>query len=209
MTLDFLYYLAMLGTIAFALSGAMAAARKEMDIFGFFIVGLAPAIGGGTLRDLLLGAEQIFWISDPNYIYMVMGVAAIAFFQVHRLEGKRLAWLMWADALGLALFTMMGTKAALAQGLPLVIVVSMGVITGTFGGIIRDVICNEIPLLLQKEIYALPAIAGSLAYALLSLYSPMSESLCLAIGLGSVLAIRIPAMVLGWSLPGYKRESTD
>lgn len=153
----------MIGTVVFALSGAMAAARKELDIFGFIIVGLAPAVGGGTVRDLLLNAEKVFWVEDLNFLYVVIVVAVIAFFQVHRLEGKRYTLLMWADAFGLALFTVMGTQIAMTYDIHPVMVVVMGMITGTFGGMVRDIICNEVPFLLQKEIYALAAIVGSCA----------------------------------------------
>jgi uncharacterized membrane protein YeiH len=200
---DPIYFLAMIGTAVFALSGAMAAARKELDIFGFIIVGLAPAVGGGTVRDLLLGADKVFWIEDLNFLYVVSVVAVISFFQVHRLEGKRYTLLMWADAFGLALFTVMGTQIALTYDIHPVMVVVMGMITGTFGGMVRDIICNEIPFLLQKEIYALAAIGGSCTY-LFFLHLGLEEQGAMVISIGATFVLRGLAIVFGWSLPPYK-----
>jgi len=201
--LDPIYFLAMMGTAVFALSGAMAAARKELDIFGFIIVGLAPAVGGGTIRDLLLDADYVFWMKDLNYIYVASTVAIISFFQVHRLDGKRYTLLMWADAFGLALFTVMGTQVAMTFNVHPVIAVVMGMITGTFGGMIRDVICNEVPFLLKKEIYALAAIAGSCMYLLLiELGIPTQGSMVVSIAV--TFMVRGLAIVLRWSLPPYR-----
>lgn len=204
--MDPIYIMAMLGTVVFALSGAMAAARKGLDIFGFFIVAFAPAVGGGTLRDLLLGAGAVFWIEDLSYIYITAAVAVIAFFQVHRLEGKRQTLLIWADALGLSLFTIMGAQKAMDFGAPAVIVIVMGMVTGTFGGMVRDVICNELPLLLRQEIYALAAIAGATVYwGLVTL--GISEQVAMLWSATATLGVRGPAIIFGWSLPPYQPRS--
>lgn len=207
MTIDPIFILAMMGTAVFALSGAMAAARQELDIFGFIIVGLAPAIGGGTVRDLLLGAEYVFWINDLSYIYVASAVAILAFFQVHRLDGKRYTLLTWADALGLALFTIMGTQIAVDQDLHPLICVMMGMITGTFGGMLRDIICNEVPFLLQKEIYALAAIAGSCAYLLL-IYLGLDDQGAMVIAMATTFIVRGLAIVFSWSLPPYRSHGS-
>lgn len=206
MSEEVIYILAMMGTAVFALSGAMAAARKELDIFGFIIVGMAPAVGGGTVRDLLLDADYVFWVKDLNYFYVASAVAVISFFQVHRLAGKRYTLLMWADAFGLALFTIMGTQVAQAYDIHPVMVVIMGMVTGTFGGMVRDIICNEVPLLLQKEIYALAAIAGSCAYLLL-LQAGLEEQGAMIIGVATTFIVRGLAIVFGWSLPPYRPTS--
>ncbi|WP_038012821.1 trimeric intracellular cation channel family protein [Terasakiella pusilla] len=208
MTIDVFYILAMIGTAVFALSGAMAAARQELDIFGFIIVGLAPAIGGGTIRDLLMGAEYVFWMIDLNYIYVASVVAIIAFFQVHRLDGKRYTLLTWADGLGLALFTIMGTQIAVDHDLHPVICVAMGMITGTFGGMIRDVICNEVPFLLQKEIYALAAIAGSCAYMVLIAVG-LEDQGAMIIAVATTFIVRGLAIVFGWTLPPYRPHKKE
>jgi len=205
---DPFYFLAMMGTAVFALSGAMAAARQGLDIFGFIVVGLAPAIGGGTVRDLLLDADTVFWIQDLNYLYVVIAVAVISFFQVHRLKGKRYTLLMWADAFGLALFTVMGTQVALTYDVHPVIVVIMGMITGTFGGMLRDIVCNEVPFLLQKEIYALAAIIGSCAY-LLFLQMGLEDQQAMVISICATFLVRGLAIVFKWSLPPYKRGGAE
>lgn len=202
MTYDLVYILAMIGTAVFALSGAMAAARKELDIFGFIIVGMAPAVGGGTIRDLLLDAENVFWVTDLNYIFVASTVAIIAYFQVHRLAGKRYSLLMWADAFGLALFTIMGTQTAMTYDIHPVVIVIMGVITGTFGGMLRDIVCNEVPFLLQKEIYALAAMAGSCVYLILVSFD-INQDIAMITSVCATLAVRGPAIIFGWSLPPY------
>lgn len=205
---DPIYFLAMMGTAVFALSGAMAAARKELDIFGFIIVALAPSVGGGTVRDLLLDADYVFWVKDLNYVYVATAVAIIAFFQVHRLIGKRYTLLMWADAFGLALFTVMGTQTAMTYNIHPVMVVIMGMITGTFGGMIRDIICNEVPFLLQKEIYALAAIIGSCTY-LFFLHIGQEQQGAMVISIAATFVVRGLAIVFGWSLPPYKAGGTS
>lgn len=205
---DPFYFLAMMGTAVFALSGAMAAARQGLDVFGFIVVGLAPAVGGGTVRDLLLNADTVFWIQDLNYLYVVIVVAVISFFQVHRLKGKRYTLLMWADAFGLALFTVMGTQVALTYDVHPVIVVIMGMITGTFGGMLRDIVCNEVPFLLQKEIYALAAIIGSCTY-LLFLETGLEDQQAMVISICATFLVRGLAIVFKWSLPPYKRGGEE
>ncbi|SCA57043.1 conserved membrane hypothetical protein [Candidatus Terasakiella magnetica] len=204
---DPIYLLAMMGTAVFALSGAMAAARKKLDLFGFIIVALAPAVGGGTVRDLLLDADYVFWVKDLNYVYVVAGVAVLSFFQVHRLDGKKYALLMWADAFGLALFTIMGTQVAMTYDIHPVMVVIMGMITGTFGGMLRDIVCNEVPLLLQKEIYALAAIVGSCAYLILiDMGIPQEGSMLISVT--ATFVVRGLAILFHWSLPPYKGGQT-
>ncbi len=200
---DPVYLLTMLGTAVFALSGAMAAARQGLDIFGFIVIAMAPAVGGGTIRDVLLGNTPVFWIKDLNYFYISTVVAIIAFFQVHRLDGKRYSLLVWADAFGLALFTILGTEVAMARNIHPVMIVLMGMLTGTFGGILRDIICNEVPLLLQKEIYMIPAITGSLTYLVL-LKLGMAQNPAMLISACATMAVRGPAIIFSWSLPPYR-----
>lgn len=203
MNIDTVYVLAMIGTAVFALSGAMAAARQNFDIFGFIVIALAPAVGGGTIRDLLLGNVPVFWIKDLNYVYVASIVAVIAFFQVHRLDGKRYTFLVWADAFGLALFTIMGTQVAMTHDIHPAMVVMMGMLTGTFGGVVRDIVCNEVPLLLKKEIYMIPAIVGSCTYFWLS-STDLDQNLVMIISACATMAVRGPAIIFGWTLPQYR-----
>ncbi len=154
-----LYMLDMLGVVVFAVSGALAAGRTRLDPFGVIVIAALTAVGGGTLRDLLLNRHPIFWIADPTYLIVICGAALLTVFYVHVLPPPRAALLV-ADALGLALFAMSGAQIAEAAKLSPVIVVLMGTMTGVTGGILRDVLTGKIPVILQREIYAAAAIAG-------------------------------------------------
>ena len=138
--------LEMLGTAAFAVSGALAASRKNMDIFGFTVLALMPAVGGGTLRDLILDRTPVFWVANPWYVAVALGAALAVFFRRFR-PGGRMRLLVWVDALGLALFAALGTEISLEFGAGPLVAVMLGVTTGVAGGMIRDIICNEIPLI--------------------------------------------------------------
>lgn len=189
------------GILVFALSGAMAAARKQMDIFGFLVLALMPAVGGGTIRDLILDVP-VFWVEDHLPIWITVAAALIVWFGERHIESRKRA-ILWADAFGLAFFAVVGArKAWLATGDHLIAVV-MGVTTGVAGGMIRDVIANEVPLILQREIYATAAFAGALMFALLTalhLPGPITISLSVAVA----FTIRASAVAFGWTLPGRK-----
>jgi uncharacterized membrane protein YeiH len=198
-----LFWLEIAGTIVFALSGAMAAARKNLDIFGFLVVALAPAIGGGTLRDLFLGVTPVFWIEQNVFLYVCFGAAIFTFFWAHKVA-SRFSLLIWCDAFGLALFAVLGTEKALQTGASDLVAVIMGTLTAIAGGLIRDIICGEIPLVLRREIYAMAAIFGSSIY-LLAWTLSQSPALSLALGFAATIIVRGAAIKYGWSLPIYKR----
>ncbi len=197
-----IYWFDLAGVGVFALSGALAAARKNMDIVGFFVVALVAAIGGGTLRDLILGQVPVFWILDPYYIYVCLGVAGFTFIWAHKVA-SRFIILVWADALGLALFAIIGTQKTIDLGLNIPSSLLMGVLTATAGGIVRDVLCAEIPLILRREIYALAALAGSATY-LTAHHFEASSSVSLILSLSATMLVRGPAIQFGWSLPTYR-----
>jgi len=192
----------LLGVFVFGLSGALAAARKEMDIFGYIVLALLPAIGGGTIRDLILDTP-VFWIEQSIYILIATTAGILIFFFSVKI-GQRYHFLKWADALGLSLFCVLGTSKALTVTGDPVIAVIMGVVTAVAGGILRDVLCNEIPLILKREIYATAAFFGSLIYC-------FSEGLLgipiLSMALGGACAfiVRALALIYGWSLPTGKQ----
>ena len=189
------------GVIVFAISGALVAARVRMDIVGFALVGIVTGIGGGTLRDLFLGRLPVFWINEPIYLMLCVGAAMATFFAVPFVT-SRLKVLLWADAIGLAVFTVIGAKAASATGASLGVAALMGVVTATFGGVIRDVLCRETPLILLKEIYATAALIGALVY--LGLISGgISEPLAVFAGCLTTFAVRGTALVYGFSLPAF------
>ena len=196
---DLITILDLAGVFVFAISGALAAVRKQMDMFGVAVLALMPAIGGGTIRDLVLGAP-VFWVADTLPIYVALAAAALCFFFARRVEG-RLRLLTWADAVGLSLFCVIGAQKALAVSGDMLVAIIMGVVTGVAGGIIRDVICNEIPIVMrQGEIYATAAFVGAGAYCLLVFLS-VPETAALWIAMGGAFLARAGAITRGWSLP--------
>lgn len=150
-----------LGVFVFALSGGLMASRKGMDLFGILVISLLPAIGGGTLRDLLLD-RPVFWLEESNIV-----LVALAGGVVSAILGERIArfkTLIWFDALGLALFCVIGAQAAYGLGYGPIVIVMMGTITASFGGLMRDVVCNEVPLILREDIYATAALIGAFVF---------------------------------------------
>ena len=201
-SMSFVYTLEMLGTAAFAVSGALAASRKRMDIFGFCVLALMPAVGGGTIRDIIIDRGPVFWVNDNRYIAVAIIAALVVFFAPHRKPGGRRQLLIWADALGLALFAALGTEICLQHDTGPLVAVMLGVTTAVTGGMIRDVICNEIPLILSREIYATAAFAASLAYVLANSLG-VSDNLSLAVGVTAGLVVRGLAIIYTWSLPSF------
>nr|WP_319249005.1 trimeric intracellular cation channel family protein [uncultured Celeribacter sp.] len=189
--------------IVFAISGALAASRAQLDLVGFAFLACLTAVGGGTLRDLLLNRDAVFWIADPTHIVLATAIAVIVFFSAHLVESRHKA-LMWADAVALSVAVAAGAGVALKLGQPPVIVALMGVATGCFGGLMRDVVCNEVPLVLkQGELYASAALAGALAMILMSLFElpRLFEFLACA---ALTFTLRAGSLIWGWSLPVYK-----
>ena len=160
-----LYLLNMFGVAVFAVSGALTAGRKSLDPFGVIVIAVITAIGGGTIRDLLLDNRPIFWIADPAYLVVILA-AALATLVYARFRRPPRGSLLVADAFGLALFTVTGAQTAETAEVSGLIVILMGTITGVAGGILRDVLCAEIPLILRREIYATASIAGASVYVL-------------------------------------------
>lgn len=197
-----LRWLDLAGIAVFAASGALAAARQRMDAIGFILVAAIAGFGGGTLRDLLLGRVPPFWLRDPAWLAVASGVAVLVFFAAHRLESRFRA-LLWADAIGLALYAVLGAEIALLAGSPPWAAVLLGVVTATFGGVARDVICNEVPLLLRKEVYALAALAGAAAFVALQRQGLWRDPALLT-GMTVAFGIRAVAIARGWSLPAYR-----
>jgi uncharacterized membrane protein YeiH len=196
-----IYTLDLTGTFVFALSGGLAAARSRLDPFGFVVIAIVTGLGGGTLRNLLLDLHPVTWIADPRYLGVCIVAATVCWIWARSVE-SRLHWLRIADALGLGLFVVAGTQLALAAGTHGGIAVMMGVTTGIAGGIIRDVLVNEVPLVLQQEIYALAALAGSLVYVLMDAGgAPELASASVAFALCA--GLRLAAIRWNLSLPPY------
>ena len=190
-----------LGVIVFAISGALVASRKQMDLIGFALLGTVAGIGGGTLRDLLLGQLPVFWVHEPAYLITCVVVSGIVFLTAH-IPQSRYRLLLWFDALGLALFAVSGAERALLIGSGPIVAVSMGVITATFGGILRDVLGAQSPVVLSREVYVTAALLGALVFVTLSGLG-FSREIALGAGFAAGFALRGAALHWGWSLPRY------
>ncbi|MGV3633061.1 MAG: trimeric intracellular cation channel family protein [Pseudorhodoplanes sp.] len=190
------------GVAVFAVTGALVASRKQMDIVGFALLATVTGIGGGTLRDVVLGSTPVFWVQQPVYVVICVLVAAIVFFTAHIPE-SRYRLLLWLDALGLATFCVVGADKAVTAGAGPFIAVVMGVITATFGGVVRDVLGGEIPVILRKEIYATAALAGAAAF-IGGAMAGLAPAAAAGGGLLVCLIIRGLALSRGWSLPVYR-----
>jgi uncharacterized membrane protein YeiH len=189
--------------LVFALTGALVASRAQLDLVGFAFIACLTAVGGGTVRDLLLDRNPIFWIGQPSYIVLAATAALIVFFTAHLVE-SRLRWLVWLDSFALAIAVAAGTGVALSLNQPPVIVVLMGMATGCLGGLMRDVVVGEIPLVLkQGELYVTAALAGSLV-ALLTRYLGGTPLMTLGLCAAACWCLRAGSLAFGWSLPVYK-----
>ena len=185
------------GVFVFAISGALVAARKHLDVFGYLVLALFPAIGGGTVRDIVLDLP-VFWLDSPVYLYITFVAALGVFVFANQPHTMRRA-LVWADALGLSMFCVIGAHKAMALDYSPTIAVIMGVVTAVFGGMIRDVIANEVPLVLKAEIYATAAFAGAIAYVIAQTFLP--ANVAMLTGFGVCFVTRAMAILFSWSLP--------
>ena len=193
------------GTLAFAMSGLIEAMRKRMDVVGVFSVAFVSALGGGTVRDILLDRRPLFWIEHEAYLWLVLAMVVTApwwFKAVMKEAGTRLV--EWADAFGLGLFAISGTSIAAASGMSVGVSVLMGATTAIVGGVARDVLCNEVPKVYQDHRpYALCAVAGGLAYlGLVGL--GLGSELASAVGIGVATGSRLLAIAFDWALPSWR-----
>lgn len=197
-----LYLLDLFGVAVFAVSGALTAGRKSMDLFGVIVVAVITAIGGGTVRDILLDERPIFWIEDPTYLIVILAATAATILYGRFLRPPRVSLLV-ADAFGLAVFTFIGAQTSYATGAPYLIVVVMGAITGSAGGIMRDVLCAEVPLILRREIYATASVAGAVVFVLLQEIGAASPLLPL-LSIATVFVLRLAAIGFDLHVPPFR-----
>jgi uncharacterized membrane protein YeiH len=195
------YWFDIFGVVVFAITGSLAAGNKNLDLFGGLVLALVTALGGGTLRDVILGNYPIFWVADLSYIYVVSGTALVMFV-IARYKKIPARTLLVADAFGLAIFSVLGTQVALQQGSPAVVAIIMGTLTGVAGGIIRDILSNEIPLILRQEIYATAALAGAAGFVGLRQLWDINQ-LNLALAAALTLGLRLAALKWEFSLPVF------
>ncbi len=195
------FFIEFLGTFAFAISGIRSASSKNFDWFGGYVVGLATAIGGGTIRDVMLG-QVPFWMT--NSIYLICTAAALLTFILLKKLFTRLSktWFLF-DTLGLALFTIAGIQKTLIAGFPFWVAIIMGCITGAAGGVLRDVFVNEVPLVFRKEIYAIACIIGGIVYQVCE-YAGVGLEITVAASFATVVAVRMLAVKYKISLPVLK-----
>lgn len=191
------YWMDMAGVIVFALSGVILACRSRMDPFGMLVLAAVTGIGGGTLRDLVLGARPVFWVADPTYLWVILatvGLSVVGFHYIHRLSR---VFLPVADAFGLALFTVIGAHKALQLEVPGVVAVLMGLLTGVAGGMVRDVLARRVPMVLRQEVYATASIAGGIAYVGLG---ALGVPVGIAIGLALAVTLGLRLAAIHWRL---------
>lgn len=198
---DLLAALTWAAVAVLAIAGALSASRKQLDPVGFMLVACLCAFGGGTVRDVILD-RPVFWLEAPGMVALAAGLALVVFFTAHLIE-RRFIVLLWADAVGLGLFAVLGAEAAQRAGAVPWVAVLMGTVTATAGGILRDIVCAEIPLVLRREIYATAAALGAAVFVM-ALDAGLGRDA--AIGLGGLVAFgaRAAAILAGWSLPAYR-----
>jgi uncharacterized membrane protein YeiH len=198
----------LLGAGVFAVSGVLTAGRKSLDWIGVAVIAIVTATGGGTLRDVLLNRHPIFWIADPTYLLVILGATAFTLVYVHfHVPGRR--GLLVADAFGLAFFTISGTQIAEQAGLSGLLAVLMGTITGVAGGMVRDVLCAEIPLILRRgQLYASSTIVGATLYLLLERAGAHRDAASL-VGMATIVLVRFAAILWRLELPVLSLEETE
>lgn len=191
-----------LGTFAFAVSGALAAAEKKLDLFGAVFLGFVTAIGGGTMRDMMIGNTPVSWLQDPVYFYVIVAAVGATFLFTKTILSFATA-LFFFDTIGISVFTVIGIQKGLHAGIHPPLAVMMGILTAVMGGIIRDVLCNEIPLIFHKEIYATACLVGGVFF-LLFVFINMPEPFTALISAGVIFTIRSLSVRKGWALPRFK-----
>lgn len=192
-----------LSVFIFALTGALAASRAQLDLVGFAFFAVLTAVGGGTLRDLLLDRHPVFWITYPENIGLALFAAVLVFFTAH-LVNSRARWMLWLDALALGVAVAAGVGAALSLRFDWPVVIIMGIMTGTFGGLMRDVVANEVPMVLRKgELYVSAAFGGAASAVLLAKMG-MVPLVIYGGAVSATVVLRAGSILFGWRLPVYR-----
>jgi uncharacterized membrane protein YeiH len=198
------YAIDILGTIAFAISGVLVALNKRMDPFGILIIAFVTAVGGGTLRDLLIGDTPVSWMKNMTYVYVIFGSTVFAVVFKNKIDYLRKSLLLF-DTIGIGLYTVVGIEKGISAGLNPIICVSLGTMSACFGGVIRDILCNEIPVIFRKEIYATACIVGGFSYFLIKKL-PIDIDLAFVIAGLIVILVRLLAIKFKISLPSLYKD---
>jgi len=199
---ELLYWLDIFGIVVFAFSGALMAGRYKLDPFGVVVLASVTAVGGGTIRDVIL-QTPVFWVVKPYYLYVILATALLTIVLIRQPKRIPKRFLLIADALGLALFAVLGTQKSLELGAAIPVAIVLGTITGVAGGMIRDVLCNVIPMILRQEIYALAAMLGGGLFVLLQQLA-WSESSAIIAAVSAALVLRLAAIYWQVSLPAFQ-----
>lgn len=198
-SLDLILVFDYIGTIVFAISGTLTAAQKRLDLFGAMFIGFVTAIGGGTIRDMMLGNLPVSWIQSNNYFFLILaGILITIIFKKHVIKLRNTLFLF--DTIGIGVFTIIGLQKALAFGISAPIAVIMGLSSAVVGGVIRDTLTNEVPLIFHKEIYATACITGAVIFLILH-YLNVPEMICESITVVAIIGIRLWAVKYNITLP--------
>ena len=203
----FFYTIDILGTIAFAISGVLVALSKKMDPFGILIIAFVTAVGGGTLRDILIGETPVSWMKDMTFVYVIFGTTILTILLKSKIDYLRTSLFLF-DTIGIGLYTVVGIEKGISAGLHPIICISLGTISACFGGVIRDILCNEIPVIFRKEIYATACILGGVSYFLIRKLPIDSNFVFIIAGL-VVILVRLIAVKFKISLPSLYKESPN
>lgn len=199
------YIIDILGTVAFAISGVLIAISKKMDPFGILIIAFVTSVGGGTLRDLLIGNTPVGWMKDITYAYVILGSAIAAIIFKSKINYLRTSLFLF-DTIGIGLYTLIGIEKGLQANLHPIICIALGTMTASFGGVIRDILCNEIPVIFRKEIYATACILGGVTYFILREFPIQNDYVFIIAGI-VVILVRLLAVKFKIALPTIYTES--
>jgi uncharacterized membrane protein YeiH len=199
------YTIDILGTIAFAISGVLVAMNKKMDLFGILIIAFVTAVGGGTLRDILIGQTPVGWMQDMTFTYVILGATVFAVVLRNKINYLRTSLFLF-DTIGIGLYTVIGIEKGLTAGLHPIICIALGTMSACFGGVIRDILCNEIPVIFRKEIYATACITGGLSYFLIRKL-PLESDFVFIIAGAIVILVRLLAVKFKIALPNIYKSS--
>ncbi len=194
-----------IGTVAFAMSGALTAMNKKLDPFGVFIIAFVTAVGGGTLRDVLIGFTPVTWMRHLQYVNLIILAYILSILFRKKFDKLRTSLFLF-DTIGLGVFTMIGVQKGINVGLHPTICIALGTMTACFGGVLRDILCNEIPVIFRKEIYATICILGGILYFVLKELPINDELLQIGIVL-IIIAVRLMAVINKWHLDSFDHKS--
>lgn len=202
--LPILYSLDLIGTLVFAISGTLTAMDKQFDIFGAFVIAFVTAVGGGTIRDILIGSQPVGWMQDLNYLTAIVLGVAFAYLLQRLIQYLRRTFFLF-DTIGIGIFTVLGLQKTLTFGVSPIVAIMMGTVSAVFGGVLRDNLSNEIPLIFRKEVYATACLAGGIMYVLLMKIG-VDKELNTFLTILFIITLRILAVRYHWSLPVIQRK---